>query len=528
MPGFTSQLPSRPVSWPLYLGSILLCAVLLAGYWYARGRAVPLPDVAGVGHKLQCVSYSPFDKDQSPLVPNFVLRPERMEADLALLAKYFSCVRTYSMTGMEKLPEIAARNGLTVMLGAWVSTDAKATQQEIELLVQAANRYPQIVQAVIVGNEALLRKEISGKHLAELILQVKQRVAQPVTYADVWEFWEKYPDVAPAVDFITIHLLPYWEDEPAGIDQAIAKVRRVREHYGQLYAPKDILIGETGWPSEGRQRETALPSRVNEAKFMREFVSLAEQQGWRYNLIEAFDQPWKRANEGAVGGYWGLFDADRNDKSILAGSISNLPKYPLWLGLSELVLVGGALVLGRPRDRRSALVGVVFAAVAGACLSAWWVQASYANRDIWEWAWTLALTLLTLLALVYGLLALAQRSGWRERIFTLLERRAGDLLLAAGFVTAVMSLQLAFDARYRLFSPCAILLPALVFAWRPAPLPAAQARLLYAVIGLSLPWLAWQEKVTNVQSLAWIACAALMAWTLYRSGQHSSANKLIG
>ena len=75
--------------------------------------------------------------------------------------------------------------------------------------------------------------------------------------------------------------------------------------FGTRFAPKDVLIGETGWPSEGRQRETAVPSRVNEARFIRGFVSMAEANGWHYNLIEAFDQPWKRANEGAVGGYWG-------------------------------------------------------------------------------------------------------------------------------------------------------------------------------------------------------------------------------
>src|SRR5690606_31964098 len=219
-------------------------------------------------------SYSPFDKDQSPLVQPFVLRPERIDADLELLAQYFSCVRTYSMTGMEMLPELAQKHGVKVMLGAWVSTDPIATQQEIALLIAAANRYPDIVQSVIVGTEALLRKEISGKNLAALIEQVNRQVTQPVTYADVWEFWEKHPEVAPVVDFITIHLLPYWEDDPAGIDAAIAKVTKVREHYGQLFAPKPIFIGETGWPSEGRQRETALPSRINEAKFMREFVTL--------------------------------------------------------------------------------------------------------------------------------------------------------------------------------------------------------------------------------------------------------------
>ncbi len=33
-----------------------------------------------------------------------------------------------------------------------------------------------------------------------------------------------------------------------------------------------------------------------------------------YNFIEAFDQPWKRYQEGTAGGYWGLFDEDRTPK----------------------------------------------------------------------------------------------------------------------------------------------------------------------------------------------------------------------
>ncbi|MGE1161652.1 hypothetical protein ACQJ0H_23070, partial [Pantoea agglomerans] len=82
---------------------------------------------------------------------------------------------------------------------------------------------------------------------------------------DVWEFWLQHPQIAPAVDFLTIHLLPYWEDDPRSIDQALAHVAEVRQVFGARFAPKQIMIGETGWPSEGRQRETALPSRVNEA-----------------------------------------------------------------------------------------------------------------------------------------------------------------------------------------------------------------------------------------------------------------------
>ena len=81
---------------------------------------------------------------------------------------------------------------------------------------------------MIVGNETLLRKEVTGAHLATLIARVKSQVHVPVTYADVWEFWLQHPQVAPAVDFLTIHLLPYWEDDPQGIDQALAHVADVR------------------------------------------------------------------------------------------------------------------------------------------------------------------------------------------------------------------------------------------------------------------------------------------------------------
>ena len=50
----------------------------------------------------------------------------------------------------------------------------------------------------------------------------------PVTYADVWEFWLRYREVAAAVDFITIHILPYWEDIPIPARRAAAHVDAIR------------------------------------------------------------------------------------------------------------------------------------------------------------------------------------------------------------------------------------------------------------------------------------------------------------
>ena len=130
----------------------------------------------------------------------------------------------------------------------------------------------------------------------------------PVTYADVWEFWLRNRVVYDAVDFVTIHILPYWEDFPIAAQDAAAHVDSIRRRMVAAFPDKDILIGETGWPSAGRMREGALPSPVNQARIVHEVLALAKRDKFRVNIIEAFDQPWKRRLEGTVGGHWGLLD----------------------------------------------------------------------------------------------------------------------------------------------------------------------------------------------------------------------------
>ncbi len=510
------------------LASIVAAAALCA-FWWHQGRAVELPKIVSSGHKLQCVSYSPFDKNQTPLRSDFVIRPERMDADLALLSKYFSCVRTYSMTGLDDLPFYARKHGMKVLLGAWVSPNPKNTRLEIEQLIATANRYPDVVQAVVVGNEALLRKDISGARLAQLISEVKSRVKQPVTYADVWEFWLKYPQIAPVVDFITIHLLPYWEDQPTGIDndEALKHVAAVREEYARRFAPKDILIGETGWPSHGRQRETAVPSLVNEAKFIRGFVDLAERNGWKYNLIEAFDQPWKRVNEGAVGGYWGLFDADRHDKHILAGPVSNCPDWQRWLLVSAIAASIALLLMGLPHNKIAAMLTPLLASLAGVCIALWLLQAVMDNRDVWEWVWTAALIAVNFFALLHVRNQLRtrthpSRANLRgEKLSGILSRCARDGLLTAGFVGAVLMSQLVFDARYREFPSCIILLPALIYLRWPVTVPRRETLFLFMVIAFGIPVQLFQERFTNTQALGWAAASVLLAAALWRSSRTS-------
>ena len=249
------------------------------------------------------------------------------------------------MPGLDQIPEIAQRHGLKVLLGLWVSSFPDRTQYQITTGIAIANRYPDTVRAVIVGNEALLRGEVSAATLREYIASVKAKVKVPVTYADVWEFWIRNRELASAVDFVTVHILPYWEDDPIGAAKAADHVASIRRHVAESFSGKEIMIGEFGWPSAGRMRESALPSPADQARVIADVLRRGKEEGFRVNLIEAYDQPWKRFLEGTVGGHWGLFDdASRRQKFVWGAPVSN---HPNWL----LQAIGGV-----------ALAGVAFAA----------------------------------------------------------------------------------------------------------------------------------------------------------------------
>ena len=191
------------------------------------------------GEKLYCLSYAPFRGGQTPLDLATHISAAQIEDDLSQLAKITDCVRTYSVDfGLDQIAGIAARHGLQVIQGLWLSSHAERNSFQIETAVALANRYPDAIRAVVVGNEVLLRGEMSAEDLAATIRAVKARVAVPVTYADVWEFWLRNRDVAAAADFITIHILPYWEDFPIPARNAAAHVESIRRRMVEAFPGK--------------------------------------------------------------------------------------------------------------------------------------------------------------------------------------------------------------------------------------------------------------------------------------------------
>jgi len=536
--------------------AVFAAALLGWSAWHGIERAAPQPGV----ERVDCVSYAPFRRPgETPFDPSNRVSRERIRADLSLLSTITGCVRTYSIDqGLDAVPSVARELGMQVLLGVWLARDREKNALELERALALARRHAGTVRALVVGNEVLLRGELSEDELIALVARARDALDVPVTYADVWEFWLRHPRLADAVDFVTVHVLPYWEDEPVAVDDAVDHVLAVHRRVRQSFPRHEILIGETGWPRAGRQRRAAVPGRVEQARFVRGFVDAAASQGVRYNLIEAFDQPWKRRLEGAMGGYWGLYDRDGERAFPWRGPVRADARWHEGLLGAAAGALAFALLAGYATRRlraqvsrgRFVLAQTLAGTAAGALLVAQWRHAMQWNQD-----WTHELPALAgaLGTVAYAWLSIARLSAGRPApqaesipgVYAALGVASvapgrGATVHGAGafahesaalpgalralsvlrfgylFAAAMTVVLLVFDARYRGFAWASFAMPLVMqalLAWRGEALPhdAREERALCVVVLVGATLALTQETLFNAQAVVFLGGLALLA-----------------
>jgi hypothetical protein len=402
-----------------------------------------------------------------------------------------------------------------------------------------------VIERVVVGNEVLLRRDLPADELIGDIEQVRHAVQQTVTYADVWNFFLDNPQVVPHLDVITIHILPYWEDQPTNIAGAIAHVPDVVGQIQRAFPGRKIAIGETGWPSRGRWRQDAAPSLVNQVIYLRRFVALAQAARLDYNFFQSFDQAWKYQNEGVVGASWGLWTMGRTPKFPLAGPVQENAGWPVPAGLSIvcawLLYVqasAGTKLLLAARLRLACV-----AALLGGGLGYAWMGTAPVLFDrfaliagIANLAGQAALALLFMQQLARreaggkrphartgrqatqaarALLRLRAPAGWGAGGWH--NAAFDDLNVLFLWTAAVLQLLLLYDPRYRDFPLPTFAVPVLVVLVRAllTGLPLGGGGREEAAVGLTLAVAAIgsaiQEGPLNHQSLEWNACALVLA-----------------
>ena len=505
---------------------LALCVLgIITVFWAWLGAPMPLPTgPAESKDGLYCVSYAPFRGNQTPFDPTTVIGYAQVEEDLTRIKKVSNCVRTYaSDMGGDHVPAIAAKLGMKVLLGIWINKKPSDNKRQVDQALEHAKKFPEIVRGIIVGNEVLLRRDQNGAELAAIIKDVKSRTHFPVTYADVWEFWLKNPEIAPLVDFITIHTLPYWEDIPIAAEKAAAHINETRKEVAAAFPGKEILIGEVGWPSAGRMRAGALPSLSNQARILSDVTRIAREGNYKFNWIEVIDQPWKRESEGTVGGFWGLFNNGAAEPKFYPGQpVSDHPQWKSQAMLGAAVALAIFALAGLVARRQGRAFGLEKAVlIALVALSSGMLGGLVIEKLILETLhlkdWIFGLGRVAVVFAVGFVVAVAivrerpcptvssVSAGLEGDIW---QKTLGVLYVAVCFLAIQAALALIFDSRYRDF-PAATLtmgvIPylALMFFRRGPSIAAGERGLAFAMI-LCAGWVIYTEEIANWQAV-WFA-----------------------
>src|SRR2546421_359721 len=376
--------------------------------------------------RIQGFAFSPFRANEDPTHLQMPTDAE-IDSDLALLEGKVNAVRTYSVDNtLADIPELAERHDLNVALGAWIDAHRDNNELQLQTAVALANTHINVVR-VIIGNEVIFRGDLPIEQLEAYLDRARGASDGRGGTAEPWHTWLDPRELAQHVDFIGVHLLPYWEGVPvdAAVSYSLAQVKRLQ----QLFPHKPIVVAEIGWPSRGRTRESAVASDSNEALFLRRFLRRAEQEQLVYYVMEAFDQPWKAYLEGAVGSYWGVYDVNRQPKFAFSAPIVRVPEWHILAAVSVAValLVLGLLYLNSEalRNRgRSFLAVVVYAAATIAV----WVIYDFTQQYMTV-ASVIAGVLLLLGMLGVMLVLLAEAHEWAEAHWVEYRRRLGAPLL---------------------------------------------------------------------------------------------------
>jgi exo-beta-1,3-glucanase (GH17 family) len=261
--------------------------------------------------KIYGIAFSPYLEGQGP---GTQLSAAQIRERLTVVQPYVSLVRTFSCTeGNELIPQIAAELGLKTMVGVWLDDDREHNALELNNAIEIARAG--YADLLAVGNEVLLRDEMSDAELIDYINQARQGApGVAVGYVDAYFKFLVHQQVSDACDVIFANCYPFWEGIAA--EHALVYMKEMYRLASIAAKGKPVIISETGWPNVGTPERGAVPSFENAIRYFINAYQWAEQEEIDIIYFSAFDEAWKIEKEGDVGAYWGLWDKDGNPKYV--------------------------------------------------------------------------------------------------------------------------------------------------------------------------------------------------------------------
>jgi exo-beta-1,3-glucanase (GH17 family) len=247
--------------------------------------------------------FSLYEEGQAP---GDEISEAQIRRRMNVMAPYTEWVRSFSCTeGNENIPVVAKEFGLKTLVGAWLGSDKEKNEEEIENLIKLAKEGH--VDIAAVGNEVLYRDDLSESELLDYMRRVKEELKDiPVGYVDAYYEFSQRPALVEHSDVILCNCYPYWEG--TSFEHSFQHMRQMYHQTKNVAQDKQVIITETGWPSQGEPLGGAIPSEENALKYFINTNLWAQDEDVDVFYFSSFDESWKKSSEGEVGAYWGIWD----------------------------------------------------------------------------------------------------------------------------------------------------------------------------------------------------------------------------
>jgi len=284
------------------------------------------------------ISYGCYREGQAPGAKG----PSKAEIleDLDIISEHWNLIRVYNADDdSERLLEVIHEYNLPikVMLGVWLSNEEnkpetkKSNITNVLRCIELANKYPNTIAAVNVGNEVQVFwswHKMNTENLIRYVRTVRNNTTLPVTIADDYNFWNKPESktVAKELDFIVTHIYPLWNGKT--LENALEWLDKNYREVQHNHPEKQLVLGEIGWATKynadkkGDGEQGSLIKGEVSIKAQEQFLILLNN--WINKneittfLFEAFDEPWKGGGENSesfeIEKNWGVFYTDRTPK----------------------------------------------------------------------------------------------------------------------------------------------------------------------------------------------------------------------
>lgn len=243
--------------------------------------------------------------------------------DLKVLRPRFDGLATYGATnGAEKIPDIAAELGFrAVIMGIW---DVRESA-DLNNVIAAARRHPQLVAGVSLGNERIFAKQIGFDEMTRTMAAVRKQAPQlAISTSEPFHMFLQ-PEAAPLLGELDLMLAiihplhqPWFKSAP--IANSADFVGNVLHDLAAAYCGP-VLVKETGIPTAPATSGFSPALQADFYRALAQRVPPSASSAFAY--FSAFDAPWRVRDVMVVPGdypeeaHWGLYTQTRAAKAVI-------------------------------------------------------------------------------------------------------------------------------------------------------------------------------------------------------------------